>query len=68
MLTDVQQEIEELRAKGWTVAAIADAVGVGWLAVNRWRKGTRTPTNVAAVVTLLRQLKRRSVPPRRRIR
>ena len=63
-----EREIAELQAKGWTVAAIADAAGVRWLASDRWWKGIRTPANAPAVVVLLRQLKRWRAPPRRRTR
>ena len=67
-VTDVQQEVADLRERGWTTAAIADAVGVQWPTIYRWVKGSRTPANAAGVVALLRQMKRRSVPPRRRER
>ena len=68
VVTDVQREIAELRERGWTTAAIADALGVRWPTISRWMDGSRSPSNVAGVVTLLRQMKRRSVPPRRRER
>ena len=68
VMTDVQQEITELRERGWTTAAIADALGVRWPTISRWMNGSRSPSNVAGVVSLLRQMKRRSVPPRRRER
>ena len=67
-VTDVQREIADLRERGWTTAAIAEAVGVRWPTIYRWVTGSRSPANAAGVVALLRQLKRRSVPPRRRER
>ena len=64
-MTEVQQLIQELRVKGWSIAAIGRQVGVTDMAVRRWISGDRRPENVVAVKIVLRQmLKRRRIPKR----
>jgi hypothetical protein len=64
-MTEVQQLIQELRVKGWSIAAIGRKVGVTDMAVRRWISGDRRPENVVAVTIVLRQmLKRRRIPKR----
>ena len=65
---EIQVAIENLGAKGWTVAAIADAMGVGWQTVYRWKRGMNAPPGVATL-RLLRALEgRKEAPKRRRIK
>ena len=45
----IQETIEELRARGWTVSAIADALGVPRPTIERWRHGSRYPANAIFV-------------------
>jgi predicted transcriptional regulator len=40
-MTEVQQLIQELRSRGWSVAAIGRGMGVTDAAVRRWIAGTR---------------------------
>ena len=64
---DVQEMITELRGKGWTVAALADELGVDYDTVGRWQRGTRSPANAVGVRVVLGQLlKRQRIPKRRR--
>jgi transcriptional regulator with XRE-family HTH domain len=64
-MTQVQQLIQELRSKGWSIAAIGRGVGVTDMTIRRWVAGERRPENVVAVTIVLQQmLKRRRIPKR----
>ncbi len=65
-MNDVQITIDELQQKGWTLAAIADEVGVTVNAVEKWKAGDRYPQNVKGVLLLLGQLARRKRIPKLR--
>lgn len=66
-MNDIQIKINELQEKGWTLAALADELGVTVNAVEKWKAGNRYPSNVKAVLTLLDQLlKRKRIPKQRR--
>jgi transcriptional regulator with XRE-family HTH domain len=66
-MTEVQNLIAELRAKGWTVAAISDELGVDYYTVYKWEKGIHAPSNIGAVRKVLSQLlQQRRIPKRRR--
>ncbi len=57
----------ELRGKGWTLAALADELGVYWTAIYKWQAGETYPRNAKPVLLALRGLtKRRRVPKRHR--
>ena len=63
----VQEKIEELQAKGWTLAALSDELDVHHMTVRRWQTGDRFPENVKPVMMALDQLlKRKRVPKQRR--
>ena len=64
--SEVQDRIVELQEKGWTLAALADEVGVTVNAVEKWKAGDRKPSNARAVLVLLDQLTRRKRIPKRR--
>jgi hypothetical protein len=67
-MTEVQDLISQLRAKGWTVAAIADELSVDYDSVYRWVKGIHAPSNVGAVTRVLRLLlQQKRIPKRRRV-
>jgi transcriptional regulator with XRE-family HTH domain len=69
MEDEVKELITQLRAKGWTLAAIADELQVDNESVYRWQRGLRSPANASAVATVLRGLlRRRRIPKRRRPR
>ena len=66
-MNDTQTKINELQEKGWTLAALADELGVTVNAVEKWKAGDRYPSNTKAVLTLLDQLlERKRIPKQRR--
>ena len=66
-MNDVKQRIRALREKGWTVAAIADEIGVTARAIDHWQAGRRYPENAKMVLMGLDALlKRKRIPKQRR--
>ena len=66
-MNDVQEKLLELKDRGWTIAAIADELGVSHMSVFRWQKGMRKADNSRSVLYLLDTLmKRKRIPKRRR--
>ena len=65
-MTEVQDVLGQLMAKGWTMAAIADAISTHRDTVVAWRNGRNQPANVAMVTGALTGLMRRRVPKKRR--
>jgi len=66
-MNEVQAKIAELQNKGWTLAALADELGVTTNAVEKWKAGDRQPSNAKAILTLLAQItKRKRIPKKRR--
>jgi transcriptional regulator with XRE-family HTH domain len=74
-MTETQALLTLLRAKGWSIAAIADAVKVNYYTIYRWEQGDTSPSNPAPVSRMLwemllhgdvpkkRRFKKRPVPP-----
>ena len=66
-MNDVQEKLLQLKDRGWTMAAIADELGVSHMAVFRWQKGMRKADNSRSVLYLLDTLmKRKRIPKQRR--
>jgi transcriptional regulator with XRE-family HTH domain len=66
-MNDVQELIAQLREKGWTISAIADAMSVSRDAVDFWRAGSRYPSNALPVKhELERLLAKKRIPKRKR--
>jgi hypothetical protein len=65
-MTEIQELLTALRAKGWTHAAIADEVEVNQHTVYKWQKGIQTPSNGGAVRQTLQQLLRRKRIPKKK--
>lgn len=66
-MNDVQMKIAELQEKGWTLAAIADEVGVTVNAVEKWKAGDHYPANSKAVIGLLEKMgQKKRIPKKRR--
>ncbi|MDO8750672.1 MAG: helix-turn-helix transcriptional regulator [Dehalococcoidia bacterium] len=65
-MEEVQQLLRELERNGWTIAAIADEMGVHRETVARWKAGTRSPHNVVGVMVLLERLRKRQRIPKKR--
>lgn len=67
MNSAIQLKIAELLKKGWTLAAIADELGVTSDTVELWRAGKRNPTNAKAVLLMLdKVLKKKRIPKQKR--
>ena len=67
MNNEVQSRLAQLVKKGWTLAAIADELGVTSDTVELWRAGKRNPTNAKAVLLMLdRVLKKKRIPKQKR--
>jgi transcriptional regulator with XRE-family HTH domain len=64
--TPIQEKIEELRTRGWTVSAIADALGIPRATVERWRQGSRYPAHAVFILRGLNDLLRRKRIPKRK--
>ena len=65
-MSDVQEKLSELRGKGWTVAAIADELGVRATTVHRWVSGDRYPDNSKPVLIVMDGLLQRNRIPKQR--
>lgn len=62
----IQELLQQLKDKGWTLAALADELQIHYTTILTWNKG-RTPHNSAGVVLQLEQLlKRKRIPKRKR--
>lgn len=67
MGSEIQLRIAQLTEKGWTLAAIADELGVTSDTVELWKAGRRNPTNAKAVLAMLdRVLEKKRIPKQRR--
>ena len=64
-MTEVQELIEQLRRRGWTIAAIARGLGMTAVTVHRWRRGINVPDRSVLVTRALRQFLDQPVPRRR---
>jgi transcriptional regulator with XRE-family HTH domain len=58
LMSTTQELLEQLLSAGWTETQIAARLGVSSAAVNRWRKGTRTPPLAKLVEAELRRMLR----------
>jgi transcriptional regulator with XRE-family HTH domain len=66
-MNEAQDILRRLKENGWTLAAIADEVGVHYNTVQKWAAGDRTPTNARPVLRELERLMgRRRIPKRKR--
>ena len=65
-MNDIQELIRQLEGEGWTLAAIADEVGVSWRTLKRWESAETYPDTSKPVLMALDTLMKRKPPPRRR--
>ena len=65
-MEEILSSLAELGRKGWTLAAIADELGVARYTVDRWRKGIARPAGIKGTKVLLQQLLRRKRIPKQR--
>jgi transcriptional regulator with XRE-family HTH domain len=64
---DVQARIAQLQEKGWTLAALADELGVTPNAMEKWKAGDRYPHLEKPVLDALDRLaKLRRIPKKKR--
>jgi hypothetical protein len=68
-MNDVQQLLEQLREKGWTLLTVADDLLVSYSAVRKWSAGMRYPANSPTVKAALRTLltKERASNPKKQV-
>lgn len=67
MNSEIRLRITQLVEKGWTLAAIADELGVTSDTVELWKAGKRNPTNAKGVLLMLnRVLNKRRIPKKKR--
>lgn len=67
MNSEIQLKIAKLLEKGWTLAAIADELGVTSDTVELWRAGKRNPTNAKGILLMLDEvLKKKRIPKEKR--
>jgi hypothetical protein len=55
-----------MEERGWTLAALSDALGVHENTLRRWYRGEYMPANAGPVLAMLRQLQTARVPRKRR--
>jgi transcriptional regulator with XRE-family HTH domain len=65
-MNDIQAKIAELENKKWTLAAIADEIGVTSNAVEKWKAGDRYPPSSKAILMVLNVLSETKQPPKQR--
>jgi transcriptional regulator with XRE-family HTH domain len=63
-MTEAQAIIADLEARDWTLAAMADSIGVSHSTVEKWKAGKRNPANPSILVLLT--LKNKKPPKKRR--
>ena len=67
MNTEILTKITQLMEKGWTLAAIADELGVTSDTVELWKAGKRNPTNAKGILLMLDKiLDKKRIPKKRR--
>jgi transcriptional regulator with XRE-family HTH domain len=67
MNDEIQSRIAQLVSRGWTLAAIADELGVTSDTVEHWKAGRRNPTNAKAVLAMLDKVsEKKRIPKQRR--
>ena len=66
MNNEIQSRIAELVDKGWTLAAIADELGVTSDTVELWNAGKRNPTNAKGVLLMLNRVSNKKRIPKKK--
>jgi transcriptional regulator with XRE-family HTH domain len=63
----IQNKLDELKQRGWTLASIARAVGQSSRAVESWNQGVRSPANLKPVLDSLDKLVQNKRIPKKKI-
>lgn len=67
MNSEIKSRIAQLTERGWTLAAIADELGVTSDTVELWNAGKRHPTNAKGVMLMLDKVaEKKRIPKRKR--
>jgi transcriptional regulator len=66
MNKEIQAKIDQLVEKGWTLAAIADELGITSDTVELWKAGKRNPTNAKGVLLMLNRVSNKKRIPKRK--
>ena len=67
IMNEIQARIADLKEKGWTLAALADELGVTVNAVEKWKAGDRQPANSKAIFVVMDEIAgRKRIPKKRR--
>ena len=66
-MNEVQQQLQALYERGWTIPAIARSIGMSASAVEKWRAGDRTPRAQKLLIAALEDLLRKKRIPKRRV-
>jgi len=66
-MNDIQARIAQFEEKGWTLASLADELGVAHNTVEKWKAGDRQPANSKATFAMMdRLIKQKRIPKKRR--
>ena len=65
-VNDIREKLSELQDKGWTLAAIADGIGMSISAVEKWKSGVAYPGASKPVMLALDALLKKRPPKQRR--
>ena len=66
-MDEIKQVLSEFTNKGWTVAAIADELGVHRQTLFGWKAGKHRPANLKIALRALQRLTtRKRIPKRKR--
>lgn len=66
-MSEIQDKLNELKAKGWTLASIARAIGQSSRAVESWNQGVRSPANLKPVMDSLEKIGELKRIPKKKI-
>jgi transcriptional regulator with XRE-family HTH domain len=67
MNNDIQNKLNELKLKGWTLASIARALGQSHRTVESWNQGIRSPANLKPVIGSLDKLSQIKRIPKKKV-
>jgi transcriptional regulator with XRE-family HTH domain len=67
MGNEIQNKLNELKLKGWTLASIAREIHVSTRAVESWNQGKRSPANLQPVIYSLNKLNEYKRIPKKKV-